>query len=98
MLANGFGKRSTKNAIKERYASGVQAIAGRGSVPNPGMSTATQVNLEPKQAESGCISSRVEIELKAGSMRRTGPLPRISIPISMGVACQLQDKVCCIAK
>src|SRR5690349_8222822 len=65
-------------ARNARYASGSHAMAGRGKSPNPGQSIAIVVNVEASCSAKGRISPRVEIELRAGSIRTVGPLPRVS--------------------
>src|SRR5258708_30905407 len=72
-------------------SSGCQRTAGRGVSPNPGQSIATVVNATARRSCSGRISPRVEIELRAGSIRMVGPAPMRVTPRRTGAPCQLQS-------
>src|SRR5258707_10210969 len=90
-MPHGSGTISLKNqSRKAESACGVQSIFGRAWSPNPGQSTVTTRKLDASLSRSGRISSRVEIEVRAGNKTAVGPLPASSMPSVTSVPFHIQ--------
>src|SRR6476620_11538472 len=82
-----------KQSRKAESACGVQSILGRAWSPNPGQSAVTTRKLGVSLSRSDRISSRVEIELRAGSKTTVGPSPATSKPSVTSIPFHIQ-RIC----
>ena len=77
----GAGQRSRRNQSRnEERIGGDQSVRRRTRSPKPGQSTVLTWNSGASVSKSGRISTRVEIELRAGRRTTEGPLPASSMP------------------